>query len=363
MRLRRRWPCRLAQVLNAGGFLLGWGVNLLAALPLAGAPVPQMPWPLLVLLYAAIGLLCAGFLTARPRWIMVGLLSLANLVLWPSLLAPEAAPCTLSFLSVGNGDAILITTREGRAVLVDAGSGFADWSAADRIVPFLRERGVRRLDALILTHPDADHIGGAAALLLRVPVARLYTNGDSADSRSYAELILAARARGFKPASLRIGQTLRLSPDVRLTVLSSPMAASTDEGGENARSLALRLDGGGASALLAADIDSSTEAALTIWQRRLDVDLLKVSHHGSRSASTAEFLAQVTPRIAVISCGRRNIYGHPHPVVLERLAAAACEVHSTAREGHLIFEARKGAWRAVLSPAQRVLKRWKLPYA
>ncbi len=354
----------LVHILDAGSYLLGSGVNVLAALPLAGTPVPEMPWPLILLLYAAIGLLCAGFLTARPRWILVAALSLANLVLWPSLLAPPASSCTISFLSVSNGDAILITTREGRAVLIDAGPCYAGWSAADRINPFLRERGVRELDALILTHPDADHIGGAPALLTRVPVKRLFTNGDSSASRSYTELMLAAEGCRLTPVALAAGQVLRLSRDVCLTVLSSGAAQDQFDTGENARSLALRLDGGGASALLAADIDSATETALVAaWGERLDTDMLKVSHHGSRSATSAEFLARVSPQIAAISCGRRNIYGHPHPVVMARLAVAQCEIHSTAREGHLTFEAQNGTWRYTPTRAQRLLTRWKLVHA
>ena len=290
-------------------------------------------------------------------------LGIANLLVWPSLLRPEAAACQISFLSVSNGDAVLITTREGRAVLVDAGPSYEGWSAAERIVPFMREHGVRDLDALMLTHPDADHIGGVPLLLSRVPVKRLFTNGDSAASRSYAELCLAADARQLLPVPLEVGQTLRVADRVRLTVLSSGFGSNRSIGSENARSLALRLDADGASALLTADIDSATEAVMAGWGAWLDAELLKVSHHGSRSATTAEFLAQVSPEIAIISSGKRNIYGHPHPEVLARLEAARCRLYATAREGHVTFEARDGHWHYVPSPGKRLLTKWKLLHA
>jgi competence protein ComEC len=265
----------------------------------------------------------------------------------------------VTFLDVENGDATLISAG-GRNVLVDAGPAYGSWSAARRILPVLADRKIDRLDALILTHPDNDHIGGAVELLLEVPVDQIYTNGEPGWSRTALEVDLAATQRGKQPQRLSAGDVLNVAPGVTLTVVSPDSARLANEAADNEKSLVMRLDTDGSSMLLPADIDSTVESELAVWGQRVDVDLIKSPHHGSKRSTSDALLAMTTPKVCVISSGRRNPFGHPAPEVLARLAAYHVEVHVTAREGTMTFVASNGGWKQIDSDTENLAREWKL---
>jgi competence protein ComEC len=265
----------------------------------------------------------------------------------------------VTFIDVGNGDATLISAAD-RCVLVDAGPKFGSWSAARRILPVLREQGVEKLDALILTHPDNDHVGGAAELLLQTPVERIFTNGDRSQSRTFLDVELVAAARQHEFTPLSAGDVLRVAPNVTLSVLSPDSARLTNERTDNRKSLVIRLAAGESTLLLPADIDSAIERDLTTWGAWMDVDMIKTPHHGAESSTSDKLLTMTTPEACVISAGRRNQYGHPSPEVLNRLAAHAIPVYSTAEEGTLEFVSDDGTWKPTRSGTAETVRRWKL---
>ncbi|HET7342012.1 MAG TPA: MBL fold metallo-hydrolase, partial [Methylomirabilota bacterium] len=213
-----------------------------------------------------------------------------------------------SVLDVGQGDAIVVEAPDGRTVLVDAGAGGAyRLDAGERVVaPFLWNRGILRLAAAVVTHPDADHAGGMAA------IRELFTVRSAWDGSTAA-------------GPLELGG---------LVITPLPSAAL----GRNDAARVLRVDFGAASFLLASDVEDAGEQALVDSARPLGATVLKVPHHGSRTSSGPALLAAVRPAIAVISVGARNAYGHPDAGVLARLAAAGADVYRTDRDGAVLLE-------------------------
>lgn len=266
----------------------------------------------------------------RTRWGVALVLLLLNAAVWAPALAP-APSMTLTMLDVGQGDALVIRTPRGHVLLVDAGPRTPEDDAGRRVVvPFLRAQGINRVDALLLTHPDEDHIGGAETVLEREPVGRLLVSGIPGDSATYARVLEEARARGVPIVRLAHGQSLDFGDGVVGEVLN-PSGAG--EPTHNNGSLVVRLRYGGTSALLTGDAELGAEEEMERTVGDLHADLLKVGHHGSRTSTSEGFLDAVQPRAALVSVGRHNLFGHPSPVVLDRLAAHHIPVLRTDQDG------------------------------
>jgi competence protein ComEC len=247
-------------------------------------------------------------------------------------LRPPPGRWWLVALDVGQGDALALGFEDGWW-LVDAGPRTPHRDAGEAVVlPFLRWAGVRSLGRLVVTHDDGDHAGGVAAVRRALPVARL-TVPPALPGRP------GPGARFGGEASAR-GDTLRRSPPaiVRWPPRAGAEGASlaaTAAASDNRASLVIEVGEGRGRALLAADVDSTVERDLTVAP---DLAALKVAHHGSGSSSGATFLARSRPRLGVISCARRNPFGHPDAGVLARLAAAGARVARTDREGAIWLE-------------------------
>lgn len=263
-------------------------------------------------------------------WRWVGLLAMAALVVWLALRGLPDGRLHVYFLDVGQGDAILILAPDGRQVLVDGGpSPTALLNELGDLLPFWD----RRLDLVVLTHPDADHITGLIPLLDRYRVARVLDTRQS-DAAPEAEPWLdgLARAGVQRDYALR-GMRVPIG-DVTLTVLHP--GAEHLEGtasDDNNNSVVLRLDYGEACVLLTGDAEHEAEADLIAATMPLRCDVLKAGHHGSNGATSAEFVAAVAPQAVVIQVGGDNRFGHPHPDVLARLAGV--EVRRTDLHGRV----------------------------
>ena len=244
--------------------------------------------------------------------------------------APSQAPIDrleVRFLDVGQADAILVRIGD-HAMLIDGGNN----DDARGLVAYLQERGIARLDAVVGTHPHEDHIGGLDAVLAAIPVGRIYLPRASANTATYEDLLLAIATKGIPATNPRPGDSFALG-DARVTVLA-PSATAVPEG--NDASLVLRLDYGARSFLFTGDAEAATEAEMRTAGLLREADVLKVAHHGSTSSSTPEFLAAVAPRLAVISVGEGNDYGHPAQRTLDALAAVGATVYRTDRDGTVL---------------------------
>ena len=270
-------------------------------------------------------------------------------------------------LDVGpvNGDSILISSPTGKTVLIDAG----DTTKGKAVVEALKRNNIEQLDYFIATHPHPDHMGGAAEVFKAIKVLNVIDNGrrpfvpqelaarpdQNSNRRStttrrpgpasitkfYEDYLEAIKANEARHEIAQPGTKYDLGGGARLTILAPSEPMFTREqmrtGGNepNANSIVARLDYGEFSMLLAGDAEEQTEHRLLTKQLDLKAKVLKVSHHGSKYASSRDFLNRVNPEIAIVSCGAWNRYGHPAQAVLDRLQAANVKLYRTDLQGEI----------------------------
>jgi competence protein ComEC len=229
----------------------------------------------------------------------------------------------VTFLSVGQGDATVLRLPDGSAILVDAGGeahGRYDPGARD-VLPYLRDVGIRRLEAAFVTHPHPDHLLGLPAIAAGMPIDHLYASGRRGD-----ELARSAWARLPPLTPIQAGFTIERA-GVRIEALGPP--PGFDGFGENDASVVLLVEHGDVRFLLAGDVEAEGEAALLEHAERLRADVVKVPHHGSRTSSSPPFVAATGARFAVLCVGRANRFGFPHPEVVDRWREAGAETFRT----------------------------------
>lgn len=260
------------------------------------------------------------------------------LTLIPQLGGPSAlhhGRLALVFADVGQGDATLIRTPAGHWVVVDVGPADDRWNAGERVVlPLLRRLGARRIEALVLSHAHRDHVGGAAVLSSALPIGIALEPGESFDEASYRAWLETLARRGVRWHPVVAGDRWELD-GVSFRLLHPPRVWSHAGEDLNEDSAVLEVRWGVFRALLMGDAGVVTEAALA--GRFGAADLLKVGHHGSRTASSAAFLEELHPQVAVISVGR-NRYGHPTGEALGRLTAVGARIWRTDRDGAVTVE-------------------------
>ena len=327
-----------------------WGpVTYLLALVRGAATIPGASFtvgevaPVVVAVYYAAGLAIAlrlsrtrtgsGASRARPRsggtaaarvsvrWAAPALV-VAAAVLWGAALASPDGRLHVTFLDVGQGDAILIETPSGRQVLVDGGP---DPRVALRALGERMPFWDRSIDLVVLTHPQEDHLAGLVGVLERYRVGRVIEPGVENASATYAEWrrALADRTGETRVVEAALGQEVVMGDGVSLAVLRPPSALPPwTPNLLNNSSVVLRVTYGEVSFLLTGDIEAASEEDLMAGDATLQATVLKVAHHGSDSSSTEGFVDAVAPALAVISVGADNRFGHPRAAVVERLRAA-----------------------------------------
>ncbi|WP_342421350.1 ComEC/Rec2 family competence protein [Paenibacillus sp. FSL E2-0178] len=273
----------------------------------------------------------------------------------------------ISYLDVGQGDSILITTPGGAHILVDGGGtvSFGKKEAwrirrspfevgAKTLLPLLKQRGIHRLDAVILTHGDQDHAGGLQAVLEGMPVSALLFNGTLADTEPYTKLMTTALAAGVRLYPVQQGMVLTPDEAAQLHFLwpEPPADGQTllnEVEDQNHESVVFRLEMNGRSFLFTGDMDQAAEEAILQSAQQAGIqagkpiDILKVAHHGSKTATSADWLTFWHPAAAVISAGVNNLYGHPNGDVLARLEDANTEVYRTDQHGEVQLRVGKKA--------------------
>lgn len=257
------------------------------------------------------------------------------LVLWIPFFEPEPPLLTMRFLDVGQGDAVLVQVRGGATMLVDAGPDRNGVLAGE-----LQRLGVRQIDALIVTHADADHIGEAARLIETMPPGGILMGGSHADSEAWRELNAVVDFRDVPVSTISRGAVIDLGSGVRVEVLH-PTEEFVRGGLErNDASVVLRVVAGEVAILLTGDAAEAAEADMLgkLGGSALASDVLKAGHHGSEHSTTSAFLRAAAPSVAVVSCGRNNRYGHPDPELLERFEEAGVQVWRTDWMGAVTIE-------------------------
>jgi competence protein ComEC len=313
---------------------VGWLGEASAALPAAAVAVPA----------AVVAVLCAAVAAAilwpparRPAPVAGAAAALGVVVLLHAPPPAPAAPAGLrvTFLDVGQGDATLIQHRR-TSVLIDTGP------PDGRIVARLRRAGIARLDLLVVTHAQADHDGGAAAVLGAMPVGLVLDGRDGVREPLGARMAAQARRRAVAVVPPEAGQTLRAGA-IELRVLSpAPEPPEAHAGADpNQRAIVAEARVGAFRMLLAADAESDVLSLLDLGR----ADVLKVPHHGSADPGLPALLERVRPRVAAIEVGAHNTYGHPVPATVRALEASGAAVYRTDRDGSVRLEPEGGVLR------------------
>jgi competence protein ComEC len=242
-------------------------------------------------------------------------------------------PMSVHFIDVGQGDATLVTTPHGRAVLIDTGGSgeLSEFDVGERVVvPYLKHYGITQLDWMILTHGHKDHAGGAASVAAFIPVKSIIVAQEEF-SASVAALVKQVKGHGLIPAYS--GQKIVIDGVVFEVALAETEGSQNQS---NESSTVVRVYYGSHSFWLTGDLSSKGEKKLL--ENGVDpVTVLKVGHHGSKLSTSTEFLQKLTPQHAVISVGSGNRFGHPHAETLTRLRAQGVDYYRTDLDGAVIF--------------------------
>lgn len=307
-------------------------LDLFAHLPGAGMKFSAPPLWGVALFYGGMAWL---WVRRAPGWTFV---VATALLLSTSLLRDGPDALRITFLDVGQGDATLIEFPEGPVILVDGGAGGDFDIGAMAVSPYLWQRGIRRIDEVIGTHPQNDHMGGLAYIVRSFDIGRVWANGAESQALFYRRLQQEMNEKGliervahdalppFGVGRCRLHFLNRLQPTAKRP---------------NDRSVVFRLHcpaQNDFSLLMTGDVEQKEQQALLQRASSLRSDLLKVPHHGSRGAIDTDFLAAVSPRVAVLSAGRRNRYDHPHAETVSAYERLRIGLYQTPKHGAIVVE-------------------------
>ena len=294
-------------------FLL-WGMVILF---LGSIRIPEMRWKLLITVLVVINLFLVEQITQKS----------------------QQNPLRITFLDVGQGDAIHIQTPRDRHILVDVGRWSPGYDSGSRtIIPYLKHNGVDRIDAIILSHPHADHVGGTVSVLKEFDVSVIYQSSYEYESQLYSNYMKTADDLGVPVKNVFSGEVLKIDENLRFYVLG-PMVKEAKPSSPNNYSVAVKVVYGDRSVLLTGDAEKGQETELAnIYGDFLKSNLYKMGHHGSRTSSTETFLNEVNPEISVASLAFRNRFRHPNLDAVTRTSNYSKENYYTSLEGAVVIE-------------------------
>ena len=255
------------------------------------------------------------------------------MVVWSRIYSSNSGELVVYFLDVGQGDAILIESPIQGRVLIDGGPDRKVLSELGRVLPF----GDRRIDVVIETHPDSDHITGLVEVVRRFEVNSFISTGMKSDNSLDEDLAEVLEDKDIKSIKAKRGLEIDLGGGAVLTILFP--SGSIDGFETNDASIVSKLTLGNKSFLLTGDSTKRTEyILLSLNKEILDVDVMQVGHHGSETSTSLLYAKAVSPEYAVISSGKNNRYGHPRQATLDTLSKVNTQILNTAQVGAIEFK-------------------------
>ncbi len=290
-----------------------------------------------------------AFLLVRPqRWRMAlaGIALLGGIWILFSVWPVEKS-LEVTFLDVGQGDSALLVTPSGKTLLIDAGGFLIPGAEPPRfdmgrevVVPYLKRRGIKKIDAILLSHPHPDHYGGLAEVVRTFPIGEFWWNGQTFPHESFDELLRLLQEKGTTKTLLREGDHFTWE-GIGVEVFYPREVLRSRNINDN--SLVVRLSQGEARFLFTGDIEKVGEETLSVFQKgEIAATVLKIPHHASRTSSSVPFIDAVRPEYAVASLGDGNPFGFPHPGILEKYERRNVKVFRTDRHGAITFRVFQG---------------------
>ncbi|MFJ7973390.1 MBL fold metallo-hydrolase [Psychrobacillus sp. NPDC096389] len=236
---------------------------------------------------------------------------------------------SVHFIDVGQGDSILIQSPEGKKMLIDGGKK----EKGKDVVTYLRQQGIEKLDYVVATHPDADHIGGLLAVLNSISIKNFIDSGKEHTTETYENMLQLILDKHIPFIVPSVGDTIPLDSDLEITVLNTGGNANDN----NEASIVLKVQYEDISFLLTGDADAGVEKSM-LSEYDLKSTVLKAGHHGSDTSSSDAFIREVQPEVTILSYGENNMYGHPTPEVVTRLKKVDSDIYSTAEVGNIVVK-------------------------
>ena len=278
--------------------------------------IPHIPVVCAILLLGSVVLMCRPklqlleFRNIRLRAYHISL-ALIGLMIWLPLVYANFEPLRIDFAALGQGDCIIIRTPDQRTAIIDGGPAPRNHNKMPMLVKYLQSEGIDHIDAMFVTHPQSDHIGALGDVARTFPVSMVIEGSRESDIETYKKFEDVIERNNIPRKLVHKGDYIQLGESTTLWVLHPEEQSSTVKQDINEQSIVLLLMHRELEVLLTGDIGAKTEKMLCDKFENWDIDVLKVPHHGSRYASSKEFLEETKPEFAIIQVGR-NTYGHPH---------------------------------------------------
>lgn len=266
---------------------------------------------------------------------------------------------SISYISVGQGDSILIQTPSNKTILVDSGGQLPfqtkdSWAersdpfdvGKDIVVPLLKKRGIKHLDIVVISHFDADHFLGFNAVLDEIIVKQVWFNGTIKEEKEVGALLNKIKMKNIPIIAMHQGDHIKLDKHTSIDVLWPMEQSLRYEAKQNSHSIVLLLNMFEYHFLLTGDIDATTEKDITTYmykhyKEHKQIEILKLAHHGSKYSTSPHLLSYFSPKLAIASVGKNNRYGHPHPDVEQRLRLYGTPLLRTDEQGEIMFHIKE----------------------
>lgn len=244
----------------------------------------------------------------------------------------DSKKLVIHYIDVGQGDCELIQINN-KNLLIDAGTT----ESTNTVIDYLKKQGITKLDYVIATHPHEDHIGGMAKVIKSFDIGSFYAPAITTNTKTFENMVSALKKKNMKIQTAKSGVSLDLGINTECIFLA-PVSKKYTDNDLNLYSAVVKITYGTTKFLFTGDAQKLNEKEMTDKNFDISADVLKVGHHGSHTSTSTEFLNKVSPKIAIISCGVNNDYGHPHKETLDSLKKAKCTIYRTDKDGTIIIE-------------------------